>query len=143
MQKVLSKAPSQSKSVREELEWIFLWMFSLRDGFRDTIRTKSDVYDWPFLRSSRPEVFCKKVLLQISQNSQENICARVSLLIELQAQACNFIKNEALAQMFPVNFVQFLRTPFYIEHFWCLLLFSAKIINGLAVKYFCKKAPSQ
>ena len=85
----------------------------------------------------------KKVLLQISQNSQENICAWVSFLIELQAQACNFIKKEALAQMFPVNFVQFLRTPFYIEHFWCLLLFFAKIVNGLAVKYFCKKAPSQ
>ena len=29
-------------------------------------------------RSSRPEVFCKKVLLEILQNSQENTCARVS-----------------------------------------------------------------
>ena len=29
-------------------------------------------------RSSRPEVFCKKVLSEISQNSQENTCARVS-----------------------------------------------------------------
>ena len=27
----------------------------------------------------------KKVFLEISQNSQENICARVSFLIELQA----------------------------------------------------------
>ena len=26
-------------------------------------------------RSSRPEVFCKKVFLKISQNSQENTCA--------------------------------------------------------------------
>ena len=31
-------------------------------------------------RSSRPEVFCKKVFLEISQNSQENTCARVSFL---------------------------------------------------------------
>ena len=36
-------------------------------------------------RSSRPEVFCKKVLLKISQNSQENTCAKVSFLIKLQA----------------------------------------------------------
>ena len=81
----------------------------------------------------------KKMLLQISQNLQENICTRVSFLIELQAQDCNFIKNEVLAQMFPVNFVQFLRTPFYIEHFWCLVLFFAKIVNGLALNISAKK----
>ena len=40
----------------------------------------------------------KKVFLKISQNSQENPCARVSLLIKLQL-ACNFIKKEALAQV--------------------------------------------
>ena len=33
-----------------------------------------------------PEVFCKKkVFLEISQNSQENTCARVPFLINLQA----------------------------------------------------------
>ena len=30
-------------------------------------------------------VLCKKVFLEISQNSQENTCARVSFLINLQA----------------------------------------------------------
>ena len=30
------------------------------------------------VRSNRPEEFCKKVFLEISQNSQENICAEVS-----------------------------------------------------------------
>ena len=34
-------------------------------------------------RSRRPEVFCEKVLLEISQISQENTCARVSFLIKL------------------------------------------------------------
>ena len=42
-------------------------------------------------RSSHPEVSLKKVLLEISHNSQENTCARVSFLIKLQAKACNFI----------------------------------------------------
>ena len=36
-------------------------------------------------RSSSPEVFCKKVFLEISQNSQEKTCATVSFLIKLQA----------------------------------------------------------
>ena len=44
--------------------------------------------------------FIKKAFLEIPQNSQENTCVRVSFLIKLQAWACNFIKKEALAQVF-------------------------------------------
>ena len=39
----------------------------------------------PLLKSSRPDAFCKNVFLEISQNSQENTCARVSFLMKLQA----------------------------------------------------------
>ena len=46
------------------------------------------------LRSNRPDVFCKKVFLEISQNSQKNTCARVSFLIKLGAETCNFIKKK-------------------------------------------------
>ena len=46
------------------------------------------------LRSSRPEVFCKK------------------------GSPINFTEFS----FFPVNFVKFLRTLFYIEHLWWLLL---------------------
>ena len=56
-------------------------------------------------RSSRPEVFCKKVFLKISQNSQENTCARVSFLIKRLWNRC-----------FPVDFAIFLRTSIFIEH---------------------------
>ena len=35
----------------------------------------------------------KKVFLEISQNSHENTCARVSFLIKLRALACKFIKK--------------------------------------------------
>ena len=45
------------------------------------------------------------------------------LFVQLFLSNCNFIKNETLAQVFSVNFVKFLRTPFYIEHLWWLLLF--------------------
>ena len=37
---------------------------------------------------------------EISQNSQENTCARVSFLIKLRPEACNFIEKETLEQVF-------------------------------------------
>ena len=54
----------------------------------------------------------KIVFFEISQNSQENACARVSFLIKLQANSCNCIKKETLARYFPVDLAKFLRTPF-------------------------------
>ena len=46
----------------------------------------------------------RKVFLEISQNSQENNCPRVSFLIKLKTWACNFIKKETLAQVFSCEF---------------------------------------
>ena len=41
-------------------------------------------------------VLCKKVFLEISQNSQENICARVSFLINLQGSGLQLhLKRES------------------------------------------------
>ena len=40
--------------------------------------------------SSRPVVFVKNLFLEISQNSRENTCARVSFLIKLQASGLQF-----------------------------------------------------
>ena len=55
----------------------------------------------------------EKVFLEIQQNSQENTCSRVS-----------FSKKRLWHRCFPVNFVKFLRTPFFAEHLqWLLLLF--------------------
>ena len=52
------------------------------------------------------EVKCsvKKVFLEISQNSQENSCARV---------ACNFIKKETLAQVFSCEFYEISKNTFF------------------------------
>ena len=57
---------------------------------------------WIF-RSNHPEVFCKKVFLEISQNSQGSTSARL--------KACNFIKKRLWHRCFPVNFAKFLGTP--------------------------------
>ena len=54
-------------------------------------------------------VLCKKVFLENSQNSQENTCARVSFLI-------NFIKKEALAQVFSCECWEIFKNTFFIEH---------------------------
>ena len=57
-------------------------------------------------RSSRSEVFCEKDVLEISQNSQENTCTRVSFLISCRPQVCNFIKKGTLAQVFSCEFCE-------------------------------------
>ena len=56
----------------------------------------------------------KKVFLEISQNSQENTCARVSFLIKFQAKttACNFIEKETLAQVFYCKFCEISQKTF-------------------------------
>ena len=53
----------------------------------------------------------KKVFLEISQNSQDNILARVSLF-----------KKRPWHRCFPVSFVKFLRISFFTEHLRWLVL---------------------
>ena len=69
----------------------------------------------------------KKVFLEISQNSLENTCARVSFWIKIFWRRC-----------FSLNFVKFIRTSFYIEHLrWLLVLFQYTwyvIIDSVAIK---------
>ena len=58
------------------------------------------------------------MFLEISQNSQENICARPATLL----------KKRLWHRCFLVNFVKFLRTLFFIKHLWWLLLKKITII---------------
>ena len=63
-----------------------------------------------------------KVFLEISQNSQENTCARGSFVIKLEAWPATLLKKSLWHRCFPVNFPKFLRTPFLTEHLRWLLL---------------------
>ena len=66
----------------------------------------------PNCRSSLPEVFYKKVVLKnFAKFTGKHLC-----------QSLFLIKLQALGLCFPVNFAKFLRTPFFIEHLWWLLL---------------------
>ena len=54
------------------------------------------------------------MFLQISQNSQENTCARVSFFNKVAGAALNFIKKETLAQVLSCEFCEiFKNTCFY------------------------------
>ena len=55
------------------------------------------------------------VFLEISQNSQENTCARISFLINLQASACNFTKKETLTQVLFCEFYEISKSTFFTE----------------------------
>ena len=68
------------------------------------------------LRNSRSEVFCKKgVLRNFGKFTGKHL-----------PEPCNFIQKETLAQVFSVNFLKLLRTPFLTEHRRWLLLHSEK-----------------
>ena len=49
-------------------------------------------------------ILLKNVFLKISQNSKENLGARISFLIKLQVETCNFIKKETLTQVLSCKF---------------------------------------
>ena len=67
------------------------------------------------------DVLQEKVFLEVLQNSQGKTCARASFLIKLQTldlqlyQACNFIKKEALAQVFSCEFCEISKNTFLTE----------------------------
>ena len=68
-------------------------------------------------RSSRPEVF-----LKILQKLQENTCLRVSFLNKVAGlRPTTLLKKRLQHWCFPVNFVKFLRTPFFTENLQWLL----------------------
>ena len=72
----------------------------------------------------------KKVFLEIPQNSQENSCARVSFLINLQARPATLLKKRLWHRRFSVNFLEFLRTPFLWNTSggcFCLNIFNTKL----------------
>ena len=52
------------------------------------------------------------MFLKFSQNLQENTCARVSFLTELQAESSNFIKKKTLSQVLSCEFCETFKNTF-------------------------------
>ena len=69
-------------------------------------------------------VLSKKVFLEISQNSQENTRARVSLFNKVAAlRPATLLKKRLWHRCFPVNVAKFLKSPFLEDTSVRLLLY--------------------
>ena len=77
-----------------------------------------------YIQKQLPEVFCNK---GVSQNSQQNTCARASCLV--QASAWNFINKQTIAQVFFDEFCKNFKNAFFIEYLPWLLLHIYKKVN--------------
>ena len=79
----------------------------------------------------------KKIFLEITQNSQENTCSRVSFLI--RPWPATLFKKRLWHRCFPVNFAKFLRAAFLKENLRWLLLYSTlwrrKSLQGILDSY--------
>ena len=72
----------------------------------------------------RCSVKMKEVFLEISQNSYENTCAIASFLMGLRP--ATLLKKRLWHRCFPMNFVEFLITPFLQNTSGRLLLYQKK-----------------
>ena len=82
-------------------------------------------------RSSRPEVFCKNgVLRNFTKLTGKHLRQSLRFNKVVGLRPATLLKRRLWHRCFPVNFVKFRRTPFFIEHLWRLLL-SLKISNSL------------
>ena len=74
------------------------------------------------------------MFLEISQNSQEKICAGLFFNKVAGLMPATF-KKWIWHRCFAVNFVQFLRTTFFIEHLrWLLRSFRKKVLSYMSHK---------
>ena len=74
-------------------------------------------------RSSRPEVFCKKGVLRNFTNFKgKHLCQSLFFNKVAGLRPATLLKKRLWHRCFPVKFAKFLRTPFFIEHLWWLLL---------------------
>ena len=83
------------------------------------------------VRSSRPEVFYKKgVLRNFTKFIGKHPCQGLFFKKVASLRPATLLKKRLCRRCFPVNFVKFLRTPFFIEHLWWLLLERHFIVTG-------------
>ena len=86
-------------------------------------------------RSSRPEVFCNKgVLENFAKFTGKHLCQSLFFNKLAAVRPATLLKKRLWHRGFPVNFVKFLRTYFLKEHLRWLLLF-VLFISQIRVKF--------
>ena len=66
-----------------------------------------------FCRSSRPKDYLKKLLGEVSQNSQENMCRNLFFDKVKFCRSATSLKTSPYHRCFLMNFAKFIRTPFF------------------------------
>ena len=75
------------------------------------------------VRGSRPEVFCKKVVLgNFAKFTGKHLCQSLFFNKVADLRLATLLKKRLWQGCFPVNFAKFRRTPFLREHLRWLLL---------------------
>ena len=100
-------------------------------------------------RSTRPEMFCEKsVIKNFTKFTRKHLCqshffnkvAGPGLFFNKVAglRPVTLLKNRFWYSCFPMNFVKFLRTPFFTAHLWWLLLclFKSRFASAFEVFNF-------
>ena len=86
-----------------------------------------------FVRSSRAEVFFKKGdLRNLAKFTGKHLCQSRFLNIVAGLRPTTLLKKKLWHRCFPVNFAKCLRTPFFIEHLWWLLLICNELLKDLS-----------
>ena len=104
----------QNKSIWRILPWnLFTWFIWALAQSTWTVTSLL-----PLLSSKLVPKACsiKQVFLKFSQNWQVSTSAKVYLLITLQLDAYNFIKNENLIQVFSCQFYEIFKITYFIAH---------------------------
>ena len=90
-----------------------------------TEKTNPTFSFYPFLtnlyKEACLEVFCKKsVLKNFAKFTGKHLCQSLFLNKVAGLGPATLFKKRLWHRCFPVNFMKFLRTPFSIEHWWCI-----------------------
>ena len=93
------------------------------------------IFPWYFIyKSSRPEFSVKKLFLEISQNSQENTCARVSGLVP-----ATLLKMRLLMRLFSCEFCEISKNTFLHK----TPLMAASVYSSLYGRLYVNHAQNQ
>ena len=111
------------------------WVKGGGDGAESHIQGQLKSHPFPGAEAVTRGVLWKKMFLEISENSQENTCARASLFIKLQAEACNFITKETLAQVFSCDFSEISKNTFFTEHIRTTASAGGSLAEAISMTY--------
>ena len=89
------------------------------------------------IRSSRPEMFCKKgVLRNFVKFTGKHLCQGLFFNKVAGLRPATLFKKRPWQRFFPVNFAKFIRTPFFAEYLRYLLLSDRKSYIWLQFRGF-------